>query len=228
MKKAIYIAGIVAAGLVLAACNKLTQYTITEQDMNQYLQKYNNFQKQIGISGLVDADITVDQLNSQIGRTDPNKVTLTGHAKVNISSILGPQTSDLQITLQAQPVYNSEQGAIFLRDMELTDYTVKPEKMSGVMKAVVPYLNQSLKTYFNEKAVYTLDPNKSEKKPWRKNWLKVSKLNRAKSLFLSLTNALSHNKKPVFNYEHRLFIYQIEAFILRLRQSLRLQKVHPT
>lgn len=112
MKKAIYIAGIVAAGLVLAACNKLTQYTITEQDMNQYLQKYNNFQKQIGISGLVDADITVDQLNSQIGRTDPNKVTLTGHAKVNISSILGPQTSDLQITLQAQPVYNSEQGAI--------------------------------------------------------------------------------------------------------------------
>ena len=76
MKKAIYIAGIVAAGLVLAACNKLTQYTITEQDMNQYLQKYNNFQKQIGISGLVDADITVDQLNSQIGRTDPNKVTL--------------------------------------------------------------------------------------------------------------------------------------------------------
>ncbi|MEZ2695921.1 lipoprotein [Hafnia alvei] len=172
MKKVIYIAGIVAAGLVLAACNKLTQYTITEQDMNQYLQKYNNFQKQIGISGLVDADITVDQLNSQIGRTDPNKVTLTGHAKVNISSILGPQTSDLQITLQAQPVYNSEQGAIFLRDMELTDYTVKPEKMSGVMKAVVPYLNQSLKTCFNEKAVYTLDPNKSEKEALAKKLAK--------------------------------------------------------
>lgn len=172
MKKVIYLAGIVAAGLVLSACNKLTQYTITEQDMNQYLQKYNNFQKQIGISGLVNADITVDQLSSQIGRTDPNKITLTGHANVNISSILGPQTSDMQITLQAQPIYNAEQGAIFLRDMELTDYTVKPEKMSGVMKAVVPYLNQSLKTYFNEKAVYTLDPNKSEKEALAKKLAK--------------------------------------------------------
>lgn len=172
MKKNLRIAGVIALGLLLSACNKLTQYSVSEQEVNQYLQKHNNFQKQIGISGLVDADITVSQLSSQIGRTEPNKVTLTGNAKVNISSILGPQSSDITLTLKAQPVYNRDEGAIYLKDMELVDYKVAPEKMATVMKAVMPYLDQSLKTFFDQRAVYTLDPNKNEKEALAKKLAK--------------------------------------------------------
>ena len=39
--------------------------------------------------GLVDANIVLTQLQSQIGRSEPGKVTLSGDAKVNITSILG-------------------------------------------------------------------------------------------------------------------------------------------
>lgn len=172
MRKSIRIAGVVALGLLLSACNKLTQYTISEQEVNQYLQKHNNFQKQLGIPGLVDADISVSQLNSQIGRTEPNKVTLTGNAKVKISSILGPQDTDMTLTLKAQPVYDRQRGAIFLKDMELADYTVQPEKMSSVMKAIAPYLGQSLQTFFNQQPVYTLDPDKDEKQALAKKLAK--------------------------------------------------------
>ncbi|MEB6337955.1 lipoprotein [Serratia rhizosphaerae] len=146
----------------LAGCNKLTQYTLSEQEVNDYLQKHNDYQKQIGVPGLVDAHIVLTQLQSQIGRSEPGKVTLSGNAKVDITSILGPQQADMQLTLKAQPTYDREKGAIFLKDMELTDYKVQPEKMNTVMKAISPYLDQSLKSYFNQKPAYVLDPNKSK------------------------------------------------------------------
>lgn len=162
MKKILMgVAALVFAG-TLIGCNQLTQYTVSEQEVNNYLQKHNDYQRQIGVPGLVDANIVLTQLESQIGRTEPNKVTLSGNAKVNITSILGPQTADLQLTLKAQPVYDREKGAIFLKEMELVDYKVQPEKMDTVMKALTPYLNQSLKSYFDQKPVYVLNPDNSK------------------------------------------------------------------
>ncbi|AHG18361.1 lipoprotein [Chania multitudinisentens RB-25] len=162
MKKILMgIAALIVTG-VLAGCNQLTQYTVSEQEVNDYLQKHNDYQKQIGIPGLVDANIVLTQLQSQIGRSEPGKVTLSGNAKVNITSILGPQAADLQLTLKAQPIYDREKGAIFLKEMELVDYQVQPEKMDTVMKALSPYLNQSLRAYFDQKPVYVLNPDNSK------------------------------------------------------------------
>jgi len=162
MKKILMGAAALLFAGVLAGCNQLTQYTLSEQEVNDYLQKHNDYQKQIGVPGLVDANIVLTQLQSQIGRSEPGKVTLSGDAKVNITSILGPQTADLKLTLKAQPVYDRAQGAIFLKDMELTDYSVQPEKMQTVMKALTPYLNQSLKSYFDQKPAYVLNPDNSK------------------------------------------------------------------
>lgn len=146
----------------LAGCDQLTQYTLSEQEVNNYLQKHNDYQKQIGVPGLLDATLVLTQLESQIGRREPGKVTLSGDAKVNLTSILGPQTADLKLTLKAQPIYDREKGAIFLKDMELTDYQVQPEKMQTVMKALAPYLNQSLKSYFDQQPAYMLNPLNSK------------------------------------------------------------------
>lgn len=173
MNKLMWGAAALVVTATLVGCNQLTQYTLSEQEVNDYLQKHNNYEKQIGIPGLVDAHITLTQLQSQIGRAEPGKVTLTGNAKVDISSILGPQTADMTLTLKAQPTFDREKGAIFLKDMELTDYRVKPEKMDSVMKALTPYLNQSLKSYFDQQPAYVLDAKRVKQKPWRKNWQKV-------------------------------------------------------
>ncbi|BEI02172.1 lipoprotein [Edwardsiella ictaluri] len=162
MRKLWFTAAVLAAGLVLTACNKLTSYSISEQQINTYLDKHSQFEKQIGVPGLVDARITLNQLSSQIGRSEPNTITLSGHANVAISSILGPQQSELQLTLRAKPVYQRDEGAIYLRDLTLVDYKVQPEKMETLMKALVPYLNQSLRSYFDQQPAYVLNPEKSK------------------------------------------------------------------
>src|SRR5471032_2288839 len=148
-------AALMFAGL-LAGCNQLTQYTLSEQQVNNY------FQKQLGVPGLVDAKIILTNLNSQIGRAEPGKVTLTGNASVDITSLFGPQKADMTLTLKAQPSFDKEKGAIFLKDMEVVAYTIKPEKMDSVMKGLMPYLNQSLKSYFDQQPAYVLNGDHSK------------------------------------------------------------------
>jgi len=152
---------LIFAGM-LAGCNQLTQYTISEQEINQALQKHNNYEKQLGVAGLVDAHIVLSDLSSQIGREEPNKITLTGNAKVDITSLFGPQKADMKLTMKAQPVFNKEEGAIYLKDMQIVDAQVQPEKMQSVMKTLTPYLDQSLKSYFNQKPAYVLSSDRSK------------------------------------------------------------------
>ncbi len=47
MKKLLVIAALIVSGLVVG-CNQLTQYSVSEQEINQALQKRNNFSKDIG------------------------------------------------------------------------------------------------------------------------------------------------------------------------------------
>ncbi|OON40704.1 hypothetical protein BTJ39_06365 [Izhakiella australiensis] len=172
MKKA-FLGLIALAGvMLLSACNQLTQYTISEQEVNQALQKHPQYEKQLGVAGLVDAHITLSDLQAAIGREEPNKVTLTGKADVNISSLFGPQQAQMTLKMKAQPAYNQPEGAIYLKDLEIVDVQVQPEKMASVLKTLTPYLNQSLKDYFNQKPAYVLSSDGSKAESLAKRFAK--------------------------------------------------------
>ncbi len=154
--------GCTLAGSLLSGCSKLTQYQITEQDVNGYLAKHNDFKKDIGVPGLANANITVTNLSSEIGRAEPNKVRLTGNAKVDIDSLWGSQQADVKLTLQAQPVFDKSQGAIYLKDMQLVDYQVQPANLETTFSALKPYLDRSLKSYFDNTPAYILDADRNK------------------------------------------------------------------
>lgn len=172
MKKAFLGLTALFFALLLSGCNQLTQYTISEQEVNQALAKHNNYEKDIGVAGLVNAHILLTDLSSQIGREEPDKVTLSGSAKINVSSLFGPQQADMQLKMKAQPVFDAQQGAIFLRDLEIVDAQVQPEKMAAIMKSLTPYLNQSLKSYFNQKPAYVLSSDRSKGEALAKRFAK--------------------------------------------------------
>ncbi len=146
MKKFFFAAALIVSGL-LVGCNQLTQYTVSEQEINQALAKHNNFSKDIGLPGVAEAHIVLNNLASQIGREEPNKVTLTGDANLDMNSL---------------PVFNKEKRAIYLQEMEVVDATVTPEKMQSVLQTLMPYLNQSLRNYFNQQPAYILQDDSSQ------------------------------------------------------------------
>ncbi len=107
MNKFLFAAVLFVSGL-LVGCNQLTQYTITEQEINQSLAKHNNFSKDIGLPGVADAHIVLTNLTSQIGREEPNKVTLTGDANLDMNSLFGSQKATMKLKLKALPVFDKE------------------------------------------------------------------------------------------------------------------------
>lgn len=171
MKKIIFAAALVLSGLVVG-CNQLTQYTIDEQEINQALAKRNNFSKDIGLPGVADAHIVLNNLVSAIGREEPNKVTLTGDAKLDMTSLFGNQKANIKLKLKALPAFNKEQGAIYLQEMEVVDASVEPEKMQTLLQTIIPYLNQSLRSYFNQQPAYVLSEDKSSGEAMAKKYAK--------------------------------------------------------
>ncbi|WP_427178605.1 lipoprotein [Enterobacter hormaechei] len=171
MKKIVIAAALIVSGL-LVGCNQLTQYTVSEQEINQALEKHNNFSKDIGVPGLADAHIVLTNLASQIGREEPNKVTLSGDASLDMTSLFGNQKADIKLKLKALPVFNKEKGAIFLQEMEIVDAVVTPDKMKPVLQTLMPYLNQSLQNYFNQHPAYVLSEDKSKGESLAKKYAK--------------------------------------------------------
>lgn len=172
MKKVIFGLTALFFAVLVSGCSKLTQYTISEQEVNQALAKHNNYEKDIGVAGLVNAHILLTNLSSQIGREEPGKVTLTGNAKINVTSLFGPQEADMQLKMRAQPVYDAQQGAVFLRDLEIVDAQVQPEKTAALVKTLTPYLNQSLKSYFNQRPAWVLSADRSKAEALAKRFAK--------------------------------------------------------
>jgi len=89
-----------------------------------------------------------------------------------VTSLFGPQQADMQLKMRAQPVYDQQQGAIYLRDLEIVDAQVAPEKMASIMKTLTPYLNQSLKNYFDQKPAYVLSADRSKGESLAKKFAK--------------------------------------------------------
>lgn len=122
--------------------------------------------------GLADAHIVLTNLTSQIGREEPNKVTLAGDADLDMSSLFGNQKANIKLKLKALPVFNKEKGAIFLQEMEVVDAQVSPDKMAPVLQTLMPYLNQSLRNYFNQEPAYVLSEDKSKGEALAKKYAK--------------------------------------------------------
>jgi hypothetical protein len=136
MKKMFIAAALIVSGL-LSGCNQLTQYTVSEQEINQALQKRNHFAKDIGCRAWPMRILNCD-LTSAIGREEPNKVTLSGIANLDLNSLFGNQKATIDLKLKALPVFNKEKGAIFLQEMEVVDAKVSPEKLQSVVQTLIP------------------------------------------------------------------------------------------
>lgn len=171
MKKLFIIAAMMLSSL-LVGCNQLTQYSVSEQEINQALQKHNSFAKDVGIPGVADAHIVLTNLTSAIGREEPNKITLSGKANLDMTSLFGNQKAVIDLKLKALPSFNKDKGAIYLQDMEVVDAKVSPDKMQSVVETLMPYLNKALRSYFDQQPAWVLRDDASEGEALAKKFAK--------------------------------------------------------
>ncbi|PHM38671.1 lipoprotein [Xenorhabdus mauleonii] len=161
MKRFFLGAALILVGLV-SGCDQFKEISINEGVLNEYLLKKVHYQKNIGLSGAATANVSLGELTTQVGRTDPEKIELSGLAKVQLETLLGSIQADMKLTIRAKPVFEAEKGAIFIKELEIVDYQTTPEKVAAPFKALIPYLNTSLSEFFDTHPVYVLNPEKSK------------------------------------------------------------------
>lgn len=147
---------------VIAGCDQLTEFSISEDTINNHLAKHTHYSKKIGIAGLADATIDLANLSTQIGRAEPNKITLMGVAKINLETLFGSTQAEVSLTITSLPYFDVNTGAIYLKQLEISDHKITPEKMASTISPILPIVNNSLKAYFEKNPVYLLQPEKSK------------------------------------------------------------------
>ena len=138
--------------LLLAACS-LTQYSVSEGEINQYLKERVAFEKQLGIPGIMSSKIRLDDMQSRIGRSQADKVELDAAGELQVASPLGSQQMKIRLSLRARPDYVAEQGAIYLRDLELISVKTEPADVGTALSPLLPTFNQ----FLSQTPVYRLD-----------------------------------------------------------------------
>ena len=91
-----------------------------------------------------------------------------------MSSLFNSKKPTSSSKLKGTPVFNKER-AIFLQEMEVIDTQVSRTKIgAGSANPDAPYLNQSLRNYFNQQPACDLRRRtKARVKLWRKNMQRV-------------------------------------------------------
>ncbi|MFP3013448.1 MAG: lipoprotein [Arsenophonus sp. NC-QC1-MAG3] len=147
---------------LIAGCNQLTEFSISEDNINHYLAKHIHYSKKIGITGIANASIDLANLSTQIGRIEPNKITLTGIANIKIKTLLGSTYAEVSLSITSLPYFDIASGAIYLKELIISDNKITPEKITSTISPIILILNNSLKSYFEKNPVYLLQPKKNK------------------------------------------------------------------
>ena len=142
--------------LLLGACS-LTQYNVSEAEINQYLKDQVSFEKQLGIPGIMSSKIRLDEMQSRIGRKQADRIELDAAGDLDIISPLGNRQMKITFSLRARPEYMAEQGAIYLRDLELLSVETEPADIGAALTPLLPTFNQSLSLFLSQTPVYRLN-----------------------------------------------------------------------
>ncbi|MGP1959966.1 MAG: lipoprotein [Arsenophonus sp. NC-TX2-MAG3] len=146
----------------IAGCNQLTEFNISEDNINHYLAKHIHYSKKIGIIGIANANIDIANLSTQIGQIEPNKITLTGIAKIKIKTLLCSTHAEVSLSITSLPYFDVASGAIYLKELIISNNKIIPEKITSIISPIIPILNNSLKSYFEKNPVYLLQPEKNK------------------------------------------------------------------
>ncbi|WEM45808.1 DUF1439 domain-containing protein (plasmid) [Photobacterium sp. DA100] len=140
--------------LLLTSC---ASYSVTEQQIQEYLDDRSGFERTVGVKGLAHANVKFDNVKVGIGRVADDRVNLDADSTAKIS-IQGQSTQQLQIkvSFSAVPYYDKDEGAIFLNDLNVEDIDIQPNDFNLPSKQLLSPIIEMVGQYLLTRPVYRL------------------------------------------------------------------------
>ncbi|WP_375055636.1 DUF1439 domain-containing protein [Zobellella sp. DQSA1] len=155
---------IVLFSLLLTACAGVSQYSVAESEIERSLYTLLEEQAPRFTQGLVQTRI--DNLNLQIGPDNRQVVRLNLKGETAINALVARIPAQLDLAIEGRPVYDRQQNAIFIRDLNLLQSKVDAFGYQGDMAAASAGMMQLVRAVLENQPVYRLDDS-------RYGWLKT-------------------------------------------------------
>ena len=144
-------------GISLFSTAHASPFSISENQINQYLSEKGTIQDKFSFPGLFSVDYQLKDLHTQIGRTNEKRVEMTGLAE-GLFKLGGKQfPAKLNLTFDTIPYYDAEKGAVYLRDLRILRWSGEPNEYMEQLQVAMPFLSQSIAALLSSVPVYTLD-----------------------------------------------------------------------
>ncbi|MCC4265000.1 DUF1439 domain-containing protein [Oceanimonas baumannii] len=146
---------ITLAALVLSACAGLSQYSISESELEKALYTQLEQQAPRFTQGLVETRI--DDLNLTIGPDNRQVVRLDIRGETAINAIVARFPAMLDLQVEGRPVYDRQKNAIFIRELSLLNSKVNAFGYQGEVGAASAGMMQLVRAVLENQPVYRLD-----------------------------------------------------------------------
>ena len=146
--------------LTLGFCTLSVQaspFSISEQQINQYLSEKGTINDKLGIPGLFSVDYALKDLVTQIGQTESNRVEMSGLVDTLIRLSGKTYPAKLHLTFDAVPEYNAQEGALYLKNLRILRWSGEPNSVMDQLQDVMPLLSDGVAALLSRMPVYTLD-----------------------------------------------------------------------
>lgn len=148
---------------VLSACqhsNQLALYSLSEVELNQQLrQSLASFTQQVRVAGM-PLQFQVKHLQAQIAPNGQPLIELQLHTEGQAQLALLKMPLQLALTLRAEPYFDQQRQAVYLRQFEVVSSELAAGRWQGKLKPLNRELAQLLQQWLAEQPVYRLDPQK--------------------------------------------------------------------
>ncbi|MGF1731503.1 DUF1439 domain-containing protein [Photobacterium kasasachensis] len=145
--------------LITFALSSCASYSVTEAEIQDYLDSRAAFERTVGIKGLAYANVKFSDIKVGIGRVADDRVSLDAksQAKLMISGQRQQEVA-IDVSFSAVPYYDKDEGAIFLNDLEVESLELTPDELTSfaskqLLSSVVEMVGQLILT----QPVYRLD-----------------------------------------------------------------------
>ncbi|ATG74778.1 hypothetical protein CGX12_02440 [Zobellella denitrificans] len=155
---------VVLFSLLLSACAGISQYSVAESEIERSLYTLLEEQAPRFTQGLVQT--RVDNLDLQIGPDNRQVVRLNLKGETALNALVARFPAQLDLAIEGRPVYDRQQNAIFIRDLNLLQSKVDAFGYQGDMAAASAGMMQLVRAVLENQPVYRLDDS-------RYGWLKT-------------------------------------------------------
>lgn len=145
--------------LIVFMLSSCASYSVTEGEIQDYLDSRATFERTVGIKSLAYANVKFSDIKVGIGRVSDDRVNLDAKSQAKIMISGQPQQDiAIDVSFSAVPYYDKEEGAIFLNDLEVESLELSPDELTSFAgKQLLTPIVEMVGQFILTQPVYRLD-----------------------------------------------------------------------